>query len=290
MILFCCKGVFAQQVNNIEIDSSGNKILLGRTTIKAFSDVNFPWFQKNYDNYILNNEVINRLKPIMNNYTIQVFYGTWCGDSKRELPKFYKVMKAAGLDDESIEMIAVHKKPELYKRSPSGEEKGLNIHRVPTFIVYENDKEIGRIVETPKEDFERDFLNIVNGEKYTPNYLVVEHLNKLFKDSSLKELDTNKLKLVNSYAEFAKGSRELNTYGYKLLRSDEPEKALFAFQLNALMYPYKPNVYDSLGEAYYTLKDYEKSLENYNKVLKLKPDDKNVLEMINRIKEEIKNN
>lgn len=53
------------------------------------------------------------------------------------------------------------------------------------------------------------------------------------------------------------------------------------------MYPYKANVFDSLGEAYYTLKKYNESLINYNKVLELKPNVNNVLEMIEKIKKEL---
>jgi tetratricopeptide (TPR) repeat protein len=53
------------------------------------------------------------------------------------------------------------------------------------------------------------------------------------------------------------------------------------------MYPYKYNVFDSLGEAYYLIKSYDKALKNYDKVLQLKPNDKNALEMIEKIKKEI---
>ena len=37
----------------------------------------------------------------------------------------------------------------------------MNIERVPTFIIYRGEKEIGRIVETPKKSLERDLWNIV---------------------------------------------------------------------------------------------------------------------------------
>jgi len=37
----------------------------------------------------------------------------------------------------------------------------LDIKRVPTFIIYENGEEIGRIIETPKKSLEKDLEKIV---------------------------------------------------------------------------------------------------------------------------------
>lgn len=286
LLLISCI-INAQQINQTTQDSKGRLMLLGKTNKKAFETKEFSWFQKNYDKYIINDKVVNQLKDSLKNYKIKAFYGTWCGDSKREIPKFYKVLDKAGFNKNSLEVIAVDRKPEAYKASPNGEEKGLNIHRVPTFIFYKNNKEVGRIVEYPKQDFERDILTIIIGERYAPQYIVVENLHKLMKLKTLEELKKEEKKLMVSFAEFTKGSRELNTFGYKLLRSKQIDKALFVFQLNTKMYPYKYNVFDSLGEVYYTIKDYEQSLKNYDKVLKLKPNDKTALEMIEKIKKEM---
>lgn len=279
--------ISAQQINKTTLDSKGRVMLLGKTNKKAFETKDFSWFQKNYEGYITNKDVINEFKEKLKDYTIKVFYGSWCGDSKRGIPKFYKVLDEAGYDLKNLEAIAVDRKPEAYKASPNGEEKGLNIHRVPTFIFYKNNREVGRIVESPKQDYERDMLAITQGKRYAPQYIVAENLHSLMNFKSLEDLKKEEEKLIVSFAEFTKGSRELNTFGYKLLRSKQIEKALFVFQLNTKMYPYKYNVFDSLGEAYYTNKNYEKSLQSYQKVLKLKPNDENAIEMIEKIKKEM---
>lgn len=279
--------ISAQQINKTTLDSKGRVMLLGKTNKKAFETKDFSWFQKNYEDYITNKDVINEFKEQLKDYTIKVFYGSWCGDSKRGVPKFYKVLDEAGYDLKNLEAIAVDRKPEAYKASPNGEEKGLNIHRVPTFIFYKNNREVGRIVESPKQDYERDMLAITQGKRYAPQYIVAENLHSLMNFKSLEDLKKEEEKLIVSFAEFTKGSRELNTFGYKLLRSKQIEKALFVFQLNTKMYPYKYNVFDSLGEAYYTNKNYEKSLQSYQKVLKLKPNDENAIEMIEKIKKEM---
>lgn len=287
LLLLISNLVVGQDINKTTKSSKGKLMLLGKTDKKTFDKQGFTWFQKKYEAYITNDKIVNKLKTSLKNYSIKAFYGSWCGDSKRELPKFYKVIDQANFDKNQLEMIAVDKRPEAHKASPNGEEKGLNIHRVPTFIFYKNNKEVGRIVEYPKQDFERDLLTITNGEKYTPQYVVAEHLNKLMIDKTLDELKKNEKELIASLVEFTKGSRELNTFGYKLLRSKNISKAFFVFELNTKMYPYKYNVFDSLGEAYYTIKNYNQSLINYDKVLQLKPNDKNALEMIGKIKKEM---
>ena len=53
---------------------------------------------------------------------------------------------------------------------PEKEEIGLNIHHVPTVILYNNGNEIGRIIEYPVQSLEEDMVAILNGTNYTPNY------------------------------------------------------------------------------------------------------------------------
>ena len=56
------------------------------------------------------------------------------------------------------------------KQSPQGYEKGMNIDYVPTFIIYQNGKEVNRIIESPVESIEKDLIAILQAKKYTPNY------------------------------------------------------------------------------------------------------------------------
>jgi thiol-disulfide isomerase/thioredoxin len=101
---------------------------------------------------------------------IDIFMGTWCGDSKREVPAMLKILNEIGFDSVDISLITVGNNAELYKKSPQGEELGKNIVRVPTFIIYDKKKEIGRIIEYPVESLERDLLKILRKEPYIPNY------------------------------------------------------------------------------------------------------------------------
>jgi hypothetical protein len=51
------------------------------------------------------------------------------------------------------------------KLSPVAEYDSLHIERVPTFIIYKNNIEAGRIIENPVTSLEQDILDILTGKK-----------------------------------------------------------------------------------------------------------------------------
>lgn len=124
------------------------------------------WFKAYYDNYTVDKNTIKKLKKGLKGVTIKAFMGTWCGDSKRETPKFYKVLNAVNFDFKNLEMITVNRG----KRTPDNLQKGFNIIRVPTFIFYKKGKEIGRYVEYARVSLEKDILQIVAGKDYKHSY------------------------------------------------------------------------------------------------------------------------
>ena len=62
---------------------------------------------------------------------------------------------------------------------------------------------------------------------------------------------------------------DLNSLGYKELRDEKFEKAINIFKINAALYPYSSNVYDSLGEAFMKSGDTLQAISNYKKSLAL---------------------
>ncbi|QRM88450.1 hypothetical protein FG167_04165 [Lacinutrix sp. WUR7] len=279
---------FSQSLNQQVLDEKGNEMLLGTINKKGLQKAPFSeWFNKNQDDYAVNKKIANQLKDSLNNYTIKVFLGTWCGDSKKEVPHFYSVLETVNFPENQLEVIALDRKSEAYKQGPNGEEKGMNIHRVPTFIFYKNGKEANRIVEHPQETLERDMLKIVNGERYSSNYIAANYVQNLLASKTIDSLKIEEANLVSMLSEYVEGSRELNTLGYVYLRAKELDKAMYVFDLNTKIFPYKHNVYDSLAEAYFETKNYSEALKTYYKVLSIHPEDKNAPEMIAKITSEI---
>ena len=120
------------------------------------------WFYKGYDEYQPAQEAINSLNGInREGLTIKIVLGTWCPDSRREVPRFMKVIDTWKFPSDLVTFIGVDNE----KNSPIGGYEEMNIQRVPTFIIYKNNIETGRIIENPATSLEQDMVNILRGMK-----------------------------------------------------------------------------------------------------------------------------
>lgn len=155
-----------KQVVSAKKNSQGN--LVGIAQKSDFEQAPYTsWFTKNYEEYVLDTAIVNQLKPLLKGVKIKAVMGTWCGDSRRETPHFYKVLEAAGFNFKNLTMITVDRS----RTTPDNDQAGLEIERVPTFIFYENGKEINRFVEYPRETLEKDFVKILQKAGYKHSYL-----------------------------------------------------------------------------------------------------------------------
>lgn len=94
---------------------------------------------------------------------VTVFLGTWCGDSRREVPRLWKALDLAGGSVPfHIRYIAVDRQ----KKEPAGEASSAGILFVPTFIVSRDGRELGRIVEEPVNGLEHDLLALLTGQAH----------------------------------------------------------------------------------------------------------------------------
>lgn len=151
--------------------TSSNEKLLGVITKSDLQKGSHElWFTPNFTNYKTDDTKLTTIKNGLKKYTITIFMGTWCGDSKKEVPRFYKILETIDFPIKQLKVVAVDNTRENYKKSPTGEEQGLNIVRVPTFIFFYNGEEVNRIIEHPITDFETDILTIITTNTYIPNY------------------------------------------------------------------------------------------------------------------------
>lgn len=151
--------IIGEDKNKIIIDSkSGKPILVGICDREAFADTNFAWwFNSGYKFYKPDEEIIKQLSKIDSTYSISIVMGTWCSDSRRETPRFYKILDEINFSEEKLKLINVDRE----KNGISFDVTKLNIELVPTFIFYKNGNEIGRIIESPHVSLEKDFLDII---------------------------------------------------------------------------------------------------------------------------------
>ena len=252
------------------VDSRGNKNLLGKANKESLQkDPYNIWFNKNYDDYTIDTLTAEQLKPNLSNKHFTIFMGTWCGDSRREVPRMFKILEYCKVPSSQINLIMVSNTDSMYKQSPQHEERGINIHRVPDLIVYDNKTEMGRIVESPVTSLEKDLLSIATSEGYVPNYKAVSFLITIFSEKKMEDFNNHVNDYANAVKLLAKNSSELNTYGYVLMAAKEMDKAGFIFKCNTILYPADANVFDSMGEYYFKTGNKLLAKENYQKTLQL---------------------
>jgi thiol-disulfide isomerase/thioredoxin len=133
--------------------------LLGYINPARFSQPPYSeWYIKGYDEYQPDKQVVGKLALInKENLSIKIVMGTWCPDSRREMPRFMKILDLWGFPLEEVTFIGV----DNTKVAPVGDYEKLGIERVPTFIILENKVEAGRIIENPVTSLEQDMLNIL---------------------------------------------------------------------------------------------------------------------------------
>ena len=160
--------MFSFLLVNAQENSNINGNLIGYLKKSDFlNGKHSDWFSKNYDNYTPDPKVVQKIKKKLNNISIKSFIGSWCHDSKRELPRFYKIMELAGFDlENNFKMIGIT----IGKKTPTNLQKGFAINHTPTFIFFRDGKEIGRFVEHSKKTIEKDILKILRGGNYKHPY------------------------------------------------------------------------------------------------------------------------
>lgn len=158
LLLLCVSLSFAQDGKTVIDERTDKPMLLGRHNRSAFCDSSFSgWFDEEYEYYSIDDSTLSSIKNDMAEVKTTIVMGTWCSDSKREVPHFYKILDYLGYDEDNIDLICVDRA----KVGLDDEVDGLNIELVPTFIFYRNGEEIGRIIETPTETLEKDIAEIV---------------------------------------------------------------------------------------------------------------------------------
>jgi hypothetical protein len=76
---------------------------------------------------------------------------------------------------------------------------------------------------------------------------------------------------------------EFNALGYRFLGQDRLLEAVEVFKMNTVLFPESANVYDSLGEVYMLRGNDKQAIQNYEKSLRLDPENANAKEMLKKL-------
>jgi thiol-disulfide isomerase/thioredoxin len=161
IMLFSAVIVFAQ--SEVSHDASGNKVIRGFLTKQDLAaDTAFKWFAENQQGYTPDQGALQAFKTNKDSINIVAFGGTWCGDTKYILPKFFALTDAAGFSQDRVTLLGVdHSKKTIQHLA-----EAFGVTNVPTFIVMKKGKELGREVEYGKYGmFDKELGEIIAGKK-----------------------------------------------------------------------------------------------------------------------------
>lgn len=108
-------------------------------------------------------EIAQRLQTVPPGAEVDVFLGTWCGDSRREVSRLFVALALAAAQGPlpfAVRFVGVDRA----KQAP-GLTDGADLRYVPTIVVRREGREVGRIVETATRGIEQDLFDLLTGAR-----------------------------------------------------------------------------------------------------------------------------
>jgi len=154
------------EMTAVEIDDRGT-VLFGNIT-RADITAHLSDWDRDYFEYEPDAGTVAALEDGMLDVDVKIVFGTWCGDSQREVPRLWKILEQIGYPVDDVEMMAVGSSRFTAKMGidkklldwSDAVKKFYAVERVATIILYRDGKELGRIEETPEGALEEDLLKI----------------------------------------------------------------------------------------------------------------------------------
>lgn len=125
-------------------DTEEKKTLKGiLTEDQIMKDTAFGWYSSNLKYFKADSGIVQNIRAKTDKIHVVIFGGTWCHDTQQILPKYLTMLNAAGFPESKLTLVGVDRA----KTTVGQLHKAFNITNVPTLIVLQDGKEIGRIVE-----------------------------------------------------------------------------------------------------------------------------------------------
>jgi thiol-disulfide isomerase/thioredoxin len=128
--------------------------MVTRVAIESFNDV---WKGLRAQDYEPDAAIVSAIRGNVKDVEVFAVVATWCPDTRRDLPRFFKIADQAGLPMARVRLLAVDRT----KKDPGGLTEQWQVTRVPTFIFLRGGTEIGRVTERPVTTLEKDIAEIV---------------------------------------------------------------------------------------------------------------------------------
>jgi len=241
------------------------------------SDLRVPpfseWFDSQYTKYQASDRTVALLRKAIEGVSVEAYFGTWCGDSRRQIPRLLRILDLAGVEESRLSLVALSDQRMQFKRSPGRLEEKRYIHRTPTIVLVRNGAEIGRIVETPSETIEADLLAILQGRGPTPRYGAESWIHHLFTDRSgpdaLKALSTADAAITS----LSDPDSLWHYADHDLMKNGRPAEARALLELHLRLNPRSVIGHVVMADALQALGRKAEALAEADKALALDPKD-----------------
>jgi len=133
--------------------ASDNELIVG--TVSEATLLTYKDFLLNSAEKDLSAEHLSQIESWPDDLHIDIYFGTWCHDSQREVPKMLNILNKNKTI--SSKLIAL----DYDKNDPQGLADSMGVKYTPTFIVSIKNNELGRIIERPTQTLVADITKMI---------------------------------------------------------------------------------------------------------------------------------
>ena len=130
--------------------------IAGTKILKDFKD-----FAAHKDDLTYTDGDLAELRAISTPIVVKVFFGQWCHDSVREVPRLITLFEQVNNPNIDVEFFGL----DFAKSDPDGIALAHSIKRTPTVIVFRGNEELGRFLEYPKTNWANDIATLAREDK-----------------------------------------------------------------------------------------------------------------------------
>jgi ketosteroid isomerase-like protein len=209
------------------------------------------WFEAGYEGYAPDVATMASLADSLAapDITIEAFFGTWCDDSTRELPRLLRTLNDTGFAADRLSIVALSDNPGKFKTSPDRQELDSAVHRTPTFIVRRNGAELGRIVERPAASLEADLVAILGAEQPHRPYGAESALHARYLAGDIALIAAPTQAFLDDLEALGDTDSLWHYAYYDLLFNGRPDDAANVLRVFLTLHPDSARGYQLLGQA-----------------------------------------
>ena len=157
IVVLTLPSAFSQMNRTKHDDQTGEDFLYGFCTRNAIEEHGGGWFKTEYDSYEVKTEAFNFDLPEKFD-SVYVFMGTWCRDSRREVPRFCKIFDLDYFKDIPVVFICLDKQVTVDVLDV----EEYYVQFLPAIVFYKKGEELCRILERPRtESLESDIMDLM---------------------------------------------------------------------------------------------------------------------------------